>query len=189
LSQWQRPNQNPRPKPAPACSKQPAKCSRKWVSNAATIRDICQRAGANIAAVNYHFRDKETLYGEVLVYAHRAATSENIQAVAAMQSGERPPAEMRLRLFVRSFLLRAFQPGKQAWHGKLVSREMSEPTSSLDLLVQEEIRPRANFLEQTIRDLIGNDPPLDLVRRCARSVVSQWHLLSPLPADDRAAPP
>jgi len=31
----------------------------------ATIQEISQRASANIASVNYHFRDKETLYHEV----------------------------------------------------------------------------------------------------------------------------
>ncbi|MGH8067886.1 MAG: TetR/AcrR family transcriptional regulator [Candidatus Entotheonellia bacterium] len=36
---------------------------------AATVRDICQRAKANIAAINYHFGDKERLYTAVLKYA------------------------------------------------------------------------------------------------------------------------
>ena len=32
----------------------------------ARVRDICLRAGANIAAVNYYFGDKKRLYDEVL---------------------------------------------------------------------------------------------------------------------------
>ena len=36
-----------------------------------TVRDICQRAGANIAAVNYYFGDKQRLYVEAVVQAHR----------------------------------------------------------------------------------------------------------------------
>ena len=33
-----------------------------------TVRDIIERAGANLAAVNYHFGDKERLYEEVILH-------------------------------------------------------------------------------------------------------------------------
>ena len=39
--------------------------------DATRIRTICDRAGANMAAVNYHFGDKEQLYVETVLDAHR----------------------------------------------------------------------------------------------------------------------
>src|SRR5580693_3875564 len=69
---------------------------------AATVREICLRAGANIAAVNYHFGDKEKLYRAVL-----KATLKSAIAKYPPDFGlpARATPEQRLRVFIRSFLL------------------------------------------------------------------------------------
>ena len=48
----------------------------------ARVRAICERAGANLAAINYHFGDKEQLYVEVLREAHRCGMEPDDRAVA-----------------------------------------------------------------------------------------------------------
>lgn len=136
----------------------------------ATVREICRRAGANVAAINYHFGDKETLYAEVLRYAHGKALEKYppLLDVAA----DAPP-EKKLRAFVLSFLLRIFDKGRAAWHGKLMSREMIEPSSALDSLVEERMRPMANQLWEIVAKILDRPVNDELVRLCAFSVVSQ----------------
>src|SRR5882672_9983302 len=70
---------------------------------AATVREICQRAGANIAAVNYHFGDKEQLYAAVLKESFRSAI-EKYPANFGLPAKATP--EQRLRAFIHSFLCR-----------------------------------------------------------------------------------
>ena len=53
-----------------------------------TVRDICAKASANVAAVNYHFGGKAGLYDEVLRWAIRIMqeTTEEIRRVGEDQS-------------------------------------------------------------------------------------------------------
>jgi len=136
----------------------------------ATVREICRRAGANIAAVNYHFGDKETLYAEVLRYAHTRALAKYPPLLDLPAAA---PPEAKLRAFVKSFLLRIFDKGPNSWHGKLMSREMIEPTAALDALVEERMRPMAGLIWQIVAGIL--DCPLndERVRLYALSVVSQ----------------
>ena len=136
----------------------------------ATVREICRRAGANIAAVNYHFGDKETLYAEVLRYAHGRALEKYPPLLDVPADA---PAEKKLRAFVHSFLLRIFDKGPTAWHGKLMSREMIEPTAALDSLVEERMRPMADQLRQSWRTSSAAPANDERVRLCGMSVVSQ----------------
>jgi TetR/AcrR family transcriptional regulator, regulator of cefoperazone and chloramphenicol sensitivity len=135
-----------------------------------TILEICRRAGANIAAVNYHFRDKQNLYAEVFRYAHRRA-AEQYPAMGDVPAGA--PAEQRLRAYVRSFVGRILGEGRPAWHGILISREIAEPTGVLDHLYEEELRPRHEYLEKIVREIVGSEPSRNRVRLCVFSIVGQ----------------
>lgn len=118
--------------------------------NQATIRDICARAGANIAAVNYHFRDKETLYAETVAHAHRYSMEQYPMDGGVASSA---PVEHRIEGFIRSFLAKILDPNRPTWHGRIMSREMQEPTLSLDMIVETGVRPNFHYLCSLIREM------------------------------------
>ena len=147
----------------------------------ATVRDICRRADANVAAVNYHFGDKEKLYAAAVHYAHLCATRHDV--VAAVADAKDLPAEERLRAFVRTFLVGILDTGRPAWHAKLMAREIAEPSDVLNEIAQQTVRPRLAALGGIIREIIGQDAPQQVVVNCARSVVGQilfYHFARPM---------
>ena len=135
----------------------------------ATIRDLCRRAGANVAAVNYHFGDKETLYAEVLAEQSRLAMALHPLPAAAPDA---TPAQ-RLEDFIRTFLQRVLSAELSARHGRMMAREMVEPTRALDRLVAESIRPQSAALSVILRDLVGPGPSEETLRLLGMSVVGQ----------------
>ena len=132
-----------------------------------SLRQVTSRADVNIAAVNYYFRDKRGLYTAVLRYAHEWALKKH---PTDLRPG--PPAQ-RLHAFVSSLLARVLDEGRVAWHGKLMAREMMQPTPALDALVAERIRPMFEQLKVIVRELLGARAREDAVRLCAFSIVGQ----------------
>ena len=115
--------------------------------DATRIRTICDRAGANVAAVNYHFGDKEQLYVQTVLDAHRCGM-ELGQDDAAVEAG---PAE-QLRSFIHHFLTHVLAINHpEDWRHRLMLREMLHPTSASDVLVRESIRPHFERLQQIVR--------------------------------------
>src|SRR5690242_10622154 len=104
----------------------------------ARVRSICNRAGANLAAVNYHFGDKERLYAEAVLEAHRCG-SELLPESAL----DDVPPEEALRRYIHHFLRHVLAMDRgQRWHQPLLLREMIRPTHACEALVREAIRPR-----------------------------------------------
>jgi TetR/AcrR family transcriptional regulator, regulator of cefoperazone and chloramphenicol sensitivity len=136
----------------------------------ATVRKICERAQVNISAIKYHFGGKEKLYSEVLRYWHDFAIKKYPPLLGA---NEEAPAEIRLRAFIRSLLFRLLDKGKPAWFGKLMAREMAEPTKAFDRMVKEVMRPLNKLLASILQSMAGHPLTEKEVLLCCTSIIGQ----------------
>ena len=110
------------------------------------IRDITQRAGANIAAVNYHFKDKFHLYAVALRRAH-----ESVLVATEIPLTEKTP-KGRVRQLLSAILTASLDPARPKWQTQLVGRELVEPTPALDLM-EAHVRPLTDRLREAVRDV------------------------------------
>ncbi len=136
----------------------------------ATVRVICDRASVNVAAINYHFGDKENLYIEVLKYCKALAFEKY---PSDKDTKKTDPPEIRLKAFIKSFVFRILDEGVSSLFGRLVSREYIEPTNALDMLVEEAMRPTFVLLAEIVGELLGRKAPEMKVHMCCASIVSQ----------------
>jgi len=136
----------------------------------ATVRMICERAGVNISAIKYHFGGKEELYSEVLRFWHEYAIKKYPPLFGVSEDAA---SDERLRAFVRSFLFRLLDKGKPAWFGKLMAREMAEPTRALDRMVQDVMRPLNKLLASIVQKIVGDSVSGREILRCCTSIIGQ----------------
>jgi AcrR family transcriptional regulator len=134
--------------------------------HATTVRQITREAGVNLAAVNYHFRDKQELYLHVLKRAHHSAAAT---AVADLPG----PASVRLRAFIHSFIAYLLDPKRPEWHGVLIAREMAKPTLALDRLIDESVRPVKQRVAGIVREILGPGATERQIGLACLSVIGQ----------------
>jgi len=134
----------------------------------ATVAEICKRAGANVAAVNYHFGDKETLYRE----AWRHSFLESIKAHPPEGGvSDNAPLEERLRGRVTALLHRIADESNKDFF--IVHKELVNPTGLLEEVMRKELRPLHEKMETLVRELLGPRASVMEVRFCVISIISQ----------------
>ncbi len=135
---------------------------------AATTREICRRAGANIAAVNYHFGDKLALYTEILKAAVIKREQPAVEALLATKTSEEA-----LRALLFGIFRQLTDPDRPAWYVKVMAHELANPTPGLPVVVEHVIRPNVTLLCTIVGRIIGR-PPQDMkTRMCAHSIIGQ----------------
>lgn len=125
-----------------------------------TVREICAAAGANVAAVNYHFGGKDGLYQAVVQTAIRVMRETNDLSIEA---GRGTPPEARLRAYIRVFLSRLTGRDRLSWIHKLMAREVAEPGEAMRLVMREVLEPRMHYLLGLAAEVTGlpaSDPRL-----------------------------
>jgi AcrR family transcriptional regulator len=136
----------------------------------ATVAEICERAKANIAAVNYHFGDKETLYDAVWRHAFKL-TSKAFPVDAALPP--EPTLYDYLYSVANAMLHRIFSETETGLFAKLLYREMASPTLALDRIAEEVLKPQSEFLARAIRVGLGDLLDEVQLRRCMHSIIGQ----------------
>ena len=133
------------------------------------ISDICQRAQANIAAVNYHFGDKENLYLAVV----QMLDEESKADAPYMRIDPNASPEEKLHTFIREFLGVLLRSGPSTWLGKLMAREMIEPTAALDYMIKNVIPPVDGVARGIVGEVLSVPPAAPVVQLCVSSILSQ----------------
>lgn len=111
-----------------------------------TIRNITQKAGTNIASVNYHFSDKFELYTIVL----RKAYQPLINVINQPLTSDSPQG--RIRELLSAMLTAALDCTRPKWQTQLIARELVDPTPALDL-INGLMHPFTERLHDAVREI------------------------------------
>jgi AcrR family transcriptional regulator len=134
----------------------------------ATSKEICERAGANIAAVNYHFGGKDGLYSAVLEEAHHRLVS--LETVAAAARSDIDP-RLKLRMLLTRIVSEIARRDQGGWELRLLGREVMSQSPLIEGLINNQIAPKAKLVRGVIAQIMELPPDDPAVSRTVVSVM------------------
>ena len=144
----------------------------------AKVADICQLAGANVAAVNYYFGDKATLYTEAWEQAFKRCSELALPDAAATSPDD------QLRIHIHSLIQNFTDQGDWGQFTRLYLMELANPTGLIHNIWHELIEPRRQILLGIISNIIGTKASDEAVLFCEMSIINQCRaLMTTRPSD------
>jgi AcrR family transcriptional regulator len=144
----------------------------------ATHAEICGRAGANAAAVNYYFGSKEGLYRAVF-----ERLEDQVERMYPLDGGlpETASPEKRLHAFIHGHLSRMYDPELMGDLHRIRMAEMFDPTGLLDDLLEANLAKHRRVIQRVAREFLGPKASQRDVDWCEMSVVGQCFIGGPGP--------
>ena len=136
--------------------------------HATTIADICEQAETNIASVNYHFGDKETLYLESWRFAF---TRELLLYPPDGGIVADAPAEQRLAGRINALVARIADVNSHSF--AIIHKEMAQPTRLLADILEKEINPQRLAMLALLQECLGQSASAQQIQFCHLSIMGQ----------------
>jgi AcrR family transcriptional regulator len=138
-----------------------------------TGKEICLKAGANTAAINYHFGGMEGLYLAVVHEARERFVSQESLREAFARGDD---MDARIAALTKLALRPLLDPEKKAWAPRLISRELTSPSSAGGALIAA-AQPRFKLLRSIVSAITGLPDDHPAVSRCCLTLAAPMQLL------------
>lgn len=152
--------------------------------NGTTLRQITRKAKVNLAAVNYHHGDKESLYLEVIRRRIRPINESRLAGLAAAEeeaAGQPVPQVILFRLLAEPLFALFADPDARGQHmARLIGRCLVEPLPFLEKFLADEFEPVMGRFGQALRRHTPAIPPEDFLWRLSFVVGAMFHSLASL---------
>ena len=137
-----------------------------------TVLEICNQAECNIAAINYHFTNKENLYKQVLQLATEAASKMTVLADKSLS------AEKRISNLIYSRLKAIMNPSPKVIFPQLIHQEMQSPSPIHSQVRADYLKPRYTEVEVLVEEFLGEVALPFQIQSATFSIYSQCAFLN-----------
>jgi len=124
---------------------------------AVSVREITSAAECNLAAVNYHFGNKENLYLEVFRsrWVPRAMRVRESFRKSLARQGSLSEAKV-VRALAQAFVDGPLSDDERLRHSQLMTREMTQPTKAFKHVAEQVIQPFFKEVSDQLDSVLSN---------------------------------